>query len=74
MDVYAMLDEIRTLGVCCRAGIASGIDLLWNPWQRNPKAYRMSVAMLALPVLKPAPLLRPHGNSPGIERSLTLTF
>jgi hypothetical protein len=65
MDVYAMLDEIRALGVCCRAGIASGIDLLWNPWQRNPKAYRMSVAMLALPVLKPAILLRFVAVRPG---------
>ena len=45
MDVYAVLD-IRALGVCCRAGIASGIGLLWNPWQKNPTAYRMSVAML----------------------------
>ena len=74
MDVYAVLDEIRALGVCCRAGIASGIGLLWNPWQRNPKAYRMSVAMLALSALKPSPLLRPPGNSPSTEHSLTLIF
>src|SRR5438128_7260889 len=31
--------------------------LLWNPWQGIPKAYRISVAMLALPALKPAPIL-----------------
>src|SRR5262249_46069095 len=40
--------------VCCGAGIASGIGLLWHLWRRNPKAYRISVAMLALPALKPA--------------------
>ena len=44
-------------GVCCREGIASGIGLLWNPWRRNPQAYRMFVAMPALPALQcPAPV------------------
>src|SRR5439155_23517883 len=42
-------------GVCCRAGIASGIGLLWNPWRGSPKAYRIFVAMPALPALKCAP-------------------
>ena len=42
--------------VCCREGIASGHGLLWNPWQRMPKAYRVFVAMPALPQLKSAPL------------------
>src|SRR5712691_11019123 len=43
--------------VCCRVGIASGIDLLWKPWLGVPKAYRIFVAMPALPQLKRAPSL-----------------
>jgi hypothetical protein len=43
-------------GVCCREGIASGIGLLWNPWRGRPKAYRIFVAMPALPELKCAPV------------------
>src|SRR4029434_3072896 len=41
--------------VWCRVGIASGIGLLWNPWRRNPKAYRVFVAMPALPALRCPP-------------------
>src|SRR4029434_10276160 len=42
--------------VWCRVSIASGIGLLWNPWRRNPKAYRFFVAMPALPALKCPPI------------------
>src|SRR6516162_7684698 len=31
--------------------------LRWNPWRGIPKAYRIFVAMLALPALKPTPVL-----------------
>src|SRR5206468_950965 len=48
----AKMDHRR---VCCRVGIASGIGLLWHPWQGMPKAYRILAAMPALPQLQSAP-------------------
>src|SRR5262249_35903678 len=36
-------------------GIASSIGLLWNLWREIPKAYRIFVAMPALPQLQSAP-------------------
>src|SRR5262249_53253406 len=47
-------------------GIASGIGLLWNPWRRNPKAYRFSVAMPALPALRCPPVF----HDPALDRRM----
>ena len=51
--------------------------LLWNPWRGIPKAYRIFVAMLALPALKPTPEEKHYqtsGDVSGVRAILQATL